>query len=346
MAAKRDRIQMAVVGLGRAGWDIHVAAIRGRKDFVLVEAVDLEESRLAEARGEFGCRTWRNFRRFLRESDAELVVIATQSKDHAWMSWEALQAGKHVLCEKPVATRPRDLDRLLTVAKESGRIFTVHQSARLAPDFLHVRQVIRSGVLGRVFFIKRGSYGFSRRNDWQVLRKYGGGQLNNNGVHLVDQVMQLLDSPAKAVFGDLQQVLNPGDTEDHVKVVIRAESGMVADVEVTTACATPPPAWVVMGDRGSLVSDGKTFRLRYYVGPKLRPLRPVDSTMVASRTYGTGETIPFKEETVPAASPSKRSFYDYLYDSIRRGKPLLVTPESVQRTMSVLQAARKGTTFP
>jgi predicted dehydrogenase len=336
---------MGVVGLGRAGWDIHVRAIRGRKDFLLTDVVDLEQSRLEEARAEFGCRTHRDFRAFLRDSEAELAVIATQSKDHAWMSWEALEAGKHVLSEKPMATRLRDVDRVLAAAKASRRLFTVHQNARLAPDLRHVQEVIRSGLLGRVFMIKRGSYSFGRRNDWQTLRKYGGGQLNNNGVHMVDQVLQLLDSPVKAVFGDLQQILNPGDTEDHVKVVIRAESGMVADVEVSTACAVPPPAWVVMGDRGTLISDGKTSRLRYYLGRRLRPLKPVDSHMVATRSYGIGETIEFKEETLPSASPWPRDFYDYLYDSIRKGKPLLVTGESVRNTMYVLQEARKGTAF-
>ena len=342
---KKQPIRTAVAGLGRAGWNMHVAAVRGRKDFVLTDVIDLEEKRREEARAEFGCRTFRSWSKFLRESDAELVVVATQSKDHARQSLQALKAGLHVLVEKPMATRVRDADRMIAQAKESGRVLTVHQSVRHTPEAEHIRDVMRSGVLGRVFMIKRGGYGFGRRRDWQVLRKYGGGQLNNNGVHIIDQVVHLLDSPVKDVFGDLQQILNPGDAEDHVKVVIRAESGMVADVEVTTACALPLPAWVLMGSRGTLVSDGKTSHLRYYKAKKLPPLRPEDSTMVASRSYGIGEVIEFVEKSVPASLPVKRNFYDHLYDSIRKGKPLYVTPESSREVLYVLQQARRGTPF-
>jgi hypothetical protein len=71
--------------------------------------------------------------------------------------------------------------------------------------------------------------------------------------------------------------------------------------------------------------------------------------MVPTREYGIvggGEKIEFKEETMPSSAPSKKSFYDYLYDAIRKGKPLFVDPESVRPTMYVLQQARKGTKFP
>ena len=342
---KGGAIRTAVVGLGRAGWDIHIAAMRGRKDFVITDVVDLEQPRLEEARAEFGCRTYRDWKQFLRKSDAELAVVATQSRDHARMSMEALRAGMHVLVEKPMATSLRDADRMIEVANETGRLLTVHQNARLARDLLHIQQVIRSGVLGRVFMVRRGGYGFQRRRDWQTLRKYGGGQLNNTAVHMIDQVCQLLDSPVSAVFGDLQQIINPGDVEDHVKVVVRGESGMVVEVESTMVCALPLTAWVVMGSRGTLVSDGQTSRLRYTKLKKLPAVKPIDSHVVESRRYGFGEVIEFAEETMPTALAPKRKYYDYLYDSIRKGKPLFVTPESVRQVIYVLQQARKGTAF-
>lgn len=342
---KRNPIRMAVAGLGRAGWDIHIAAIRGRKDFILTDVVDIEQSRLDEARAEFGCRTHRSFPGLLKHNDAELVVVATLSKDHAPQSIEALKAGLHVLCEKPMATSLRQADRVIAQAKKSRGIFTVHQSARLDPGFLHVQDVIRSGVLGTVFQIRRGAYSYARRNDWQTLRKYGGGLLNNNGVHLLDQVCQLLDSPVKDAWGDLKQIVNPGDADDHNKVVLRAQSGMVGEVEVTYACALPLPAWVVMGSRGTLVSDGKTSRLRYTKARTLPRMKVNDSHMVATRKYGSGETIEFEEKTMPTKLAPKKDFYDSLYDSIRKGTPLFVTPESARQVMWVMQQARKGSPF-
>lgn len=346
MARETEKpIRTAVVGLGRAGWGIHVAAIRGRKDYVLTEVVDSRKERLAEAQAEFGCPVYEDYRKFIRETKAELIVIATQSRDHARQALSALNAGKHVLVEKPVATNLSDVDKLIKAAAVNKRILTVHQSARLDPGYVQIQEIIRSGLLGRLFFIRRGLYEFARRNDWQVLSKYGGGQLNNTGVHLIDQALGLLDTPVKDVWGDLQQILNPGDVEDHVKVVVRAESGLGLDIEVTTACALPLPSWVLMGERGSLVSDGTTVKLRYTASKRLPKLKPVDDTAAVGRRYGTGEHIKFVEKQFPAGAKKVPSFYDSLYESIRKGKPLLVTPESVRQTMQVLQRARKGTLF-
>ncbi len=345
MAKSSAPVSMAVIGLGRAGWDIHVRAIRGRKDFVLTEVVDLDATRRAEAEAEFGCKAFADFGTFLRNATAELVVVASQSQDHARMSIQALKAGKHVLVEKPMATKFSDVDKMIAAAKEARKLLTVHQSARFSPELLHIKEQVRRGVLGRIFNIHRTASGFSRRNDWQTLSKYAGGQLNNNGVHLVDQVLQVLDGPVTDVFGDLQQILNPGDVEDHVKVVFRTESGAVGEVELAV-CALSMPSWVVMGTKGSLVCDGKTSKLRYLAAP-LKPVRPIDSKAVANRRYGIpGEKLEFKEEEIPAAATSPKNYYDYLYDSLRKGKPLFVTPESVRRTMDVLRRARKGTKFP
>ena len=244
-----------------------------------------------------------------------------------------------------MATNLRDVDRMIAARDETGRLLTIHQSARFAPDYLHIREVIKSGVLGKLFFVRRGTYGFYRRRDWQTLRKYGGGQMNNTAVHMIDQVVQLLGSPPKAAFGDLQQIINPGDVEDHVKVVVRGESGMVVEVESTMVCAQPLPAWVVMGSRGTLVSDGKTSHLRCTELKRLPTVKPIDTHVVAERRYGFGEKIEFAEETIPSVGKSPKNYYDYLYDSLRKGKPLFVTPESVRNTMWVLQQARKGTGF-
>ena len=260
------------------------------------------------------------------------------------MTLAVLAAGKHVLVEKPMATKFSDIDKMIAAAKKSGTLLTVHQSARFSPELLHIQEVVRRGVLGKVFNVQHTATGFSRRNDWQTLSKYGGGQLNNNGVHLIDQVLQVLDSPAVSVFGDLQQILNPGNVEDHLKVVFRTESGAVGEVLIAV-CALSLPTWVVMGTKGSLICDGKTSKLRYVAG-KLPTLRPIDSKAVANRRYGIpGEKIEFREEEIPATATSAKNYYDYLYDSLRKGKPLFVTAESVRRTMDVLRLARKGTKF-
>lgn len=341
----KSPIRTAVAGLGRSGWDIHVVYMRGRKDFVITDVLDSLPERLQQAKDEFGCNTFTDWKEFLKKNSAELIVVATPTKDHAWMSIEALKSEKRVLVEKPMATNLKDVDRVIATAKKMRKMFTVHQNLRLNPEVLHVRKWINSGKLGRIFEIKRCGYQFGRRNDWQTLKKYGGGVLGNWGVHVIDQAMQFADSSVKRVFGTMKQTINPGDCEDHVKVVIETQKGMIIDIELASACALPVgPDWTVMGTRGTLNISGGKSEAKYYVG-NLKKLKSVDKPVVVTRKYGIagGDVIKWKEEKAEKLEPSKKNFYDYLYGSVREGKKLLASPESVRNTMLVLSEIVKST---
>ena len=203
-------IRAAVIGLGRAGWNIHVRTMQEREDFDVVAVADPDPDRQQQAEEEAGAQPFDDLDSLLKGCDAELIVVATASADHANHSIAALDAGRHVLTEKPMATTLEDADRMLAAAKSADKILTVHQSRRWGEDFLFIQQMLKDERLGHVFFIRLGSYGYRRRNDWQTLRKYGGGLLNNNGVHVVDQCVILMESPIVDIFGDLRQILQPG----------------------------------------------------------------------------------------------------------------------------------------
>jgi len=340
-------IRAAVIGLGRAGWNIHANAMRNREDFQVVAVADPNEERQQQAKEELGAEAFDDISSLLKGSDAEFVVVATASSDHAKHSIEALEAGRHVLTEKPMATSLADADRMLEAAEKSGKILTIHQSARWSPAFAFIKQMLSDERLGHVFFIRSGSYSYRRRNDWQTLRKYGGGSLNNNGVHAVDQCVILMESPVVDVFGDLQQILQPGDTEDHVKVVMRGENGRVIDLELTTACAASLPSWTLMGTRGSLIVNGQKALLRHVKGD-MQQLEAIDRPLATDRKYGItgGDEIEFEDVELEATAEAGASFYDQLHAAIRDGGPPPVDPATSRETIRVLSETRKGTRFP
>ena len=340
-------IRAAVIGLGRAGWNIHVRTMQERKDFDVVAVADPDPDRQRQAQKEAGAQPFNDLDSLLKGCDAELIVVATASVDHANHSIAALEAGRHVLTEKPMATALEDADRMLLAAKNAGKILTVHQSRRWGEDFLFIQQMLKDKRLGHVFFIRSGGYGYSRRNDWQTLRKYGGGLLNNNGVHVVDQCVLLMESPIVDVFGDLQQILQPGDTEDHLKVVMRGENGRVIDLELTNACTASLPSWTLMGTRGTLTVTEGTAAL-HYVKDDLAPLEAIDRPLASERKYGVegGDEIEFEKVELEAKAPPCTSFYNQLYDAIRNGGPPPVDPLTARETIRVMSEARKGTQFP
>src|SRR6202035_812029 len=105
MSTSSDPVRVAIAGLGRAGWSIHAMGLKPREGFKIVAAIDREADRLKEAETTFpGCRGYKEWSDFLNEPNgAELVIVATQSSLHGPMAIEALNAGLHVMVEKPMA---------------------------------------------------------------------------------------------------------------------------------------------------------------------------------------------------------------------------------------------------
>ena len=351
LASKKIKcpIRCGVVGLGRIGWCHHSKIIQEHNGFELVAVCDIEDDRIKEARDASGCKGYERFSDMLKNDGIELVVVATPSKDHEPMAIEASKAGKHVLVEKPSAATPQGIDRMIKAARGSKRLLTMHHNYRLSKEFLLAQEVIKSGKIGDVFRIKRTVAGFGRRNDWQTLQKYGGGIAGNWGVHLVDQALQLMDSDVKFVWGKVNRFFNPGDAEDDIKAIIEGKNGVVVDIDMTNVDASWRPSWVINGTWGTFWIAGGQAHVKYISPKRVKKIKPVDLHLALNRAYGVQpgpDVIPWKGEALEI-EPTKTydSYYDNLYKAIRKGKELLVTPESVRVTYDVLSRIKKGSGF-
>jgi len=330
-------VAVGVAGLGRSGWDIHCALLAPMTDKYRIAAVfDGQAPRRDEAMARFGCRAYDSYDALLADGEVELVIVAMPSHLHAEYSIRALEAGKAVVCEKPMATNLADADRMLAAARKSGHLLTVFQNRRYDPVFLKVKEVIASGKLGRIVEIKMTSHHFARRWDWQTLQKYGGGTLRNTGPHLLDQALDLIGEREPQVFCRMECVLTSGDAEDHVKLILAVPNGPLVDLEITSACAYPQEHWLVMGSQGTLAGSDKSLRWKYF-DPRDLPPRPVDERPTPDRSYNR-ETIPWKEETWESPTGSRwGQFYDDLYQTLHTGAPLVVRPETVRRQMAIIE---------
>ena len=332
-------VKVGIAGLGRSGWGIHAGVFEKCQNMYKVVAVsDPIDERRQEAVSKFGCKAYPDFDSLIGDDESELVIIATPSYLHAPQTIKALKAGKKVVCEKPMATSLAEANVMIEAAKNTGNLLTVFQNRRYAPDFLKVKEVIRSGKLGRIVLIKMSWHSFGRRWDWQTLRKFGGGELSNTGPHAIDQALQLLGEKEPEVFCDLQRTLTLGDAEDHVKIILRAPESPVIDIEITCACAYPQSWWLVMGTQGGLTGSASSLKWRYF-NPEDLPPRQVDTKPTPGRSYNR-EEIPWKEETWGIGENYRSGefvFYDELYKTLRHGAPLSITPESVRRVMLVIE---------
>ena len=340
-----DRVKVGIAGLGRSGWGIHAKVFAKHADKYRVAAVfDPIEERRLEAVDKFGCMAYSDFDSLIGDDEVELAVISTPTYLHAPLAIKALEAGKNVVCEKPMAASLAEADEMIETARNTGSLLTVFQNKRYDPDFLKVRDVIQSGKLGRIVLVKISSHSFGRRWDWQTLREFGGGELRNNGPHAIDQALQLFGKEEPEVFCDLQRTLTLGDAEDHVKIVLKGSKSPTIDIEVTRACAYPQSRWLMMGTHGSLTGSPSSLKWRYF-DPQDLPSRQVDTEPTHDRSYNR-EEIPWKEETWKTSHDymsGTLGFYEELHKTLRHGAPLGVTPESVRRVMLIIQKCYEST---
>jgi predicted dehydrogenase len=338
-------IKVGIAGLGRSGWGIHANALVQLTDhFTVVAVCDPDESRQQEAIDRFGCRAYDAIDDLVADGEVELLVVATPSQLHVSDASAAMRAGKHVIVEKPMAPTLAGVDKIIAVAEETGQILTVNQNYRYHPDFLKIREVIASGVLGEIVQIRLTGNAFRRRWDWQTLKQYGGGDLNNKGAHPIDWAIHFFDDPQPEIFCHMQTTpLFAGDAESHVKLIIKPKDGPMIDVELANTCAYPQDVWLVMGTQGTLVSANRREIRWKYFDPAEAPPLVLDTKPTPDRSYNS-EQLPWQEASYTPDfnfSKSMSPLYRDLYAAIRDGAPLAITPASVRRQAEILERCRE-----
>ena len=306
--APKIPITVGIVGLGRAGWNLHLQPMLQLPDFKIVAVADPLPERRKEAVDLTGCAEFTNIDELLTGSDAQVVVVATPSQSHYEDTRKVLEDGRHCIAEKPLAFSAKDAQELASLARDRELGLFVHHVHLHKAEFYHLKQVIESGDIGDLFSIRAFWGSYARRWDWQTLKKNSGGQLNNTCPHVFTIVLPLLGSPVNDVFSDLRNIKDAGDAEDHVHVVLRTESGITADIVVSTAMAqAAAPRWMLCGSRGALVSDGETSKLRFYDGHAVPPLSVLD-TAAPDRKYQS-ETLPWQEKELTIGEPPVPKFH-------------------------------------
>jgi predicted dehydrogenase len=193
-------IRIGLAGLGRAGWGMHCEELQAFEDkFQIVAVCDPIEERRANAAERYGCAVYEHIEDLIADPKVELVDIATRSCDHYTHVKMALEAGKDVFDEKPMTVNYAEAKALQELAETSAGNLYIRHNRRFEPAFQHIREIIASGLLGEVYEVKLRRVHYGRRDDWQTLREFGGGQLLNWGPHIVDHSLRLLGAPVKSV---------------------------------------------------------------------------------------------------------------------------------------------------
>ena len=343
--ARAEPIRLGIAGLGRAGWGMHCAELAGKERlFRIVAGCDILASKRRRFARKHGCPAYRTVEELVADPNVEMVSVATRSVDHFRHAAMALRAGKHVFQEKPITTTYAEAKRLAALAARSKGSLFVRHNRRNETAFLHVREIMASGILGDVFEVRLRRGGYARRNDWQTLRRFGGGQMLNWGPHIVDHMLRMLDAPVESQWSDLKRIAAVGDAEDHLKIILRGDNGRVVDMEISGGAALTEPEYLVLGTRGALRCTGDTITLRT-LDPKQR-LKPRKANPGdPGDAFGSPERLRWIEKTFAAKPKKTWDIWDELYAAVRRGKRFPIALDEAVEVMKVISAARQGPRF-
>ena len=251
-------LQVALIGYGGAGRIFHATLIAGVPGLQLACIVTRQTDAVQRDWPAVSCMA--SVSAALADPAIDLVVIATPNASHFELAQAALQAGKHVVVDKPCTVTLTETETLLDLACQQGRLLTVFQNRRFDSDFLALQQVIQSGQLGRVVQLDShfDRYRPTVPTRWREQNLPGSGLWFDLGPHLVDQSLLLFGRP-DALLLEQASVRDGALVNDWFHAVLRYDTrhgSLRVILHASTLVAEPGPRWVVHGTRGSLTKFG------------------------------------------------------------------------------------------
>lgn len=224
-----------LVGCGAIA-HLRAQAIARNPAFQLIATADSDASRSTAFAAKYGASSERDWAAMLRRDDLDVIIISTPPSSHAEIAIAALQSGKHVLCEKPLARSTEECQRMIEAAQSSGRTLSTGFNFRFYPSVLKARELFDSGAIGRLDHI-RAYTGYSAKThnlDWlHDVNVMGGGSLRDNGIHLIDVVCYFLGDPVDVQGYATSGVWNFPGCEDNGFALLRNAAGNVATLQAS-----------------------------------------------------------------------------------------------------------------
>lgn len=336
---QNNTIGVAVIGYGgMGGW--HTRTLLELKDCcTLVGVYDIlpEQNALARQRGIVAFDT---MEALLADERVDLVTVAIPNDVHKEVCIRALNAGKHVVCEKPAAMNSAEFAEMVDAAKKNDRVFSVHQNRRWDHDYRIVKKLVDENTLGPVFNIEsrvHGSRGIP--GDWRNTKEHGGGMVLDWGVHLLDQILQIAGTrKLLSAYAQLDYVTNE-TCDDGFKILLQFEGGMRCHVEVGTSNFINLPRWYVTGENGSALIEewsckGKIVKVTDW---EKRDAVPIVTAAGLTKTMAprTGDTI--DEYPLPAVDGDIHEFYRNIKATVDGEATQLIKNEEVMRVMKLME---------
>ena len=193
-------IKVGIIGCGGIANGKHMPALKKVADCEMVAFCDIVRERAEKAAKEYGtpdAKVYTDYRELLKDPAIEVVHVCTPNRSHSFITVDALRAGKHVMCEKPMAINSAEAKKMLDAAKETGKKLTIGYQSRFRNDSQYMKQEAEAGTFGEIYFAKATALRRRAVPTWGVfLNEYeqGGGPLIDIGTHALDLTLWMMNN--------------------------------------------------------------------------------------------------------------------------------------------------------
>jgi scyllo-inositol 2-dehydrogenase (NADP+) len=338
-AAPPATLGVGLLGYGAIGAE-HARAVSGTPGLSLVAVCDPKPDRVAAAQTFTpGLRAHATPEDLFSAPGVDLVIVSTPPDSHARWAMKALEAGCHVVVEKPMALTARECDDILDCARRQGLSASVYQNRRFDPDYEAIKSCVQAGRIGEPFHIEAFVGGYSHPcNYWHSDAAVSGGALFDWGSHVIDQVLDLMPGEVESVSAmNHKRMWHDVTNADHARMTMIFEGGREATFIYSDLAAALKPRWYVLGTEGALTGEWRRASVlsRNAIGT-------LDEDVFAPADAPPQVRLHSPGGDVALLSPPRREPYPFHADlvlSISYGFTPRVRGEQSRRVVSVLEAA-------
>lgn len=334
-------VNVAVVGYGgMGGW--HTRKLQEIPEVHLQGVYDIlpERNKAAE---EKGIKAYASLEELLADPAIDVVTVAIPNDAHKEVCVKAMEAGKAVVCEKPVTMSTEVLEEMIAASNRTGSVFTVHQNRRWDEDFRVAEKIVKSGELGRVFAIQsrvHGSRGIP--GDWRNTKEHGGGMVLDWGVHLLDQMNMMMGRMPNSVYATLSNVTNE-EVDDGFTATFTFDDdqgGIVFTVEVGTSNFINLPRWYIEGLNGTAVIDDFAVNGKIVVATsdEKHDAVPIITAAGLTKTMAPRTDDTIKELPLPRVPQDICDYYRNIAKVVNGEEKQIVTHDQQRELMRLMEA--------
>ena len=329
-------VGVGIIGCGRIAQTRHLPEYRDNPEATILGVYDFNKQRAEEIAKEYGTKAYDSYEELLADPAIDAVSVCVRNADHAKVSIDAMRAGKHVLCEKPMAVSLEECVEMVRVSKETGRFLMIGHNQRLAKAHIKAKELIDEGVIGDILTFKT-CFGHGGPETWTVdtgnvwffeksLSAFGA--MADLGVHKTDLIEYLTGKKIKSVTATLQTLDkkdaegNPISVDDNAICIYQMENGIVGTMTVS---------WTYYGaEDNSTILYGTKGIMRIY-----------DNDMYSIVVIGKDGTRTFYEIDKIQTNDNqvKSGVIDLWVDCVKNNVPPEISGETALHSMKAIFAA-------